>query len=100
MCLTVHYHSAAPKGTPSVVSRLVTADYFFRTCGTYFQPDDGYTYASANGKRADAVNAWTKGWDGTTERVIWAQGYVIRDLTCIRHLELTLSCNQTIRPLA
>uniref|UniRef100_A0A093W226 Putative serine protease EDA2 n=1 Tax=Talaromyces marneffei PM1 TaxID=1077442 RepID=A0A093W226_TALMA len=68
------YHSAAPKGVPSIVSHLVTADYLFRTCGTFFQPDDGYTYASANGKRSDSLNAWTKGWTGTTERVIWAQG--------------------------
>ncbi|QGA21682.1 hypothetical protein EYB26_009393 [Talaromyces marneffei] len=68
------WQDAAPKGVPSIVSHLVTADYLFRTCGTFFQPDDGYTYASANGKRSDSLNAWTKGWTGTTERVIWAQG--------------------------
>ncbi|KAH8694319.1 putative serine peptidase [Talaromyces proteolyticus] len=68
------WHNGAPKGTKSIVSRLVTSDYSVRTCGTYFQPDDGYTYASAKGKRSDAVNAWSKGWFGTTERVIWTQG--------------------------
>lgn len=87
VCLTVYYHSAAPEGVPSIVSHLVTADYLSRTCGTFFQPDDGYTYASANGKRPDSLNAWTKGWSGTTERVIWAQGYVVSDLLiCCMHL--------------
>ncbi|OKL62721.1 hypothetical protein UA08_01895 [Talaromyces atroroseus] len=68
------WQDGAPDGTPSIVSRLITDDYFFRTCGTYFQPDDGYTYASYYGKRPNSVNAWTRGWSGTTERVIWAQG--------------------------
>ncbi|KAH8690492.1 putative serine peptidase [Talaromyces proteolyticus] len=68
------WQDGAPKGASSIVSRLVTANYFLRTCGTYFQTDDGYTYASAKGRRSGAVNAWSKGWFGTTERVIWAQG--------------------------
>ncbi|QKX63870.1 uncharacterized protein TRUGW13939_11041 [Talaromyces rugulosus] len=68
------WQDGAPNGTKSIVSRLITDDYYLRSCGTYFQPDDGYTYAGANGKRSSAVNAWTQGWKGTTERVIWAQG--------------------------
>lgn len=68
------WQDGAPEGTPSIVSRHVTADYYLRTCGTFFQPDDGYTYASAYGKRPDALNDWTLGWTEPTERVIWAQG--------------------------
>ncbi|RAO73404.1 uncharacterized protein BHQ10_009416 [Talaromyces amestolkiae] len=68
------WQDAAPKGVPSIVSSLVTADYNYHVCATLFQPDDGYTYAGAKGKRSDAVNAWTGGWTGTTERVIWGQG--------------------------
>lgn len=71
-------YSAAPAGIPSIVSRLVTAEYFSRQCGLFFPPVDGFTYASAHGTRANAVNAWTHGWYGTTERVMWAQGYVFQ----------------------
>ncbi|KAL1973854.1 hypothetical protein VTN31DRAFT_5414 [Thermomyces dupontii] len=70
------WQDGAPKGTPSIVSRLVTADYWHRQCALYFPEEEGYTYGSAppDGKRTDALNEWTHGWFGETKRLLWVQG--------------------------
>ena len=73
---TDHLCSGAPQTVPSVVSRLVTAEYWQRQCALFFPPEDGYTYGSANGKTAADVNEWTKGWFlSNTTRLIWTNGY-------------------------
>lgn len=67
--------SGAPKNVTSIVSRLVTAEYWQRQCSLFFPEEDGYTYGSARGKTAEDVNAWTKGWFLTnTTRLIWTNG--------------------------
>ena len=68
-------YSGAPEGTPSIISRLVTADYYQRQCGLFF-PDDGcYTFASKRGKTAEDLNAQTEGWNLTnTTRLLWVNG--------------------------
>jgi hypothetical protein len=73
--------SGAPEYMPTIVSRLVTAEYWQRQCALFFPEEDGYTYASAKGKTAADVNAWTKGWFLTdTTRLIWTNGYVSSDV--------------------
>lgn len=58
------------------MSRFVTDDYWHRQCGLFFPEEDGYTYASARGKRPAALNKQTHGWFGKTERLLWVQGLV------------------------
>jgi len=58
------WQDGAPAGTPTLVSRLVTAQYWQRQCALYFPPENGYTYKSA-GNTAATVNAYTDGWDMT-----------------------------------
>ncbi|KAJ5766315.1 Peptidase S28 [Penicillium nucicola] len=70
-----YWQDGAPSGTPSIVSRTVNAAYWQRQCSLFFPEVNGYTYASAKGKTAAEVNAYTKGWDLTdTTRLIWANG--------------------------
>lgn len=71
-----YWQDGAPKGTPSIVSRLVTAEYWQRQCALFFPTaPDGFTFASAHGKKEADVNAYTRGWDLTNStRLIWANG--------------------------
>ena len=64
---------------PTLVSRLVTADYWREQCAFYFPPErEGhttYTYRLARGKRAEDVNRRTGGWSATgTTRLMHANG--------------------------
>ncbi|KAK5662263.1 hypothetical protein OQA88_8168 [Cercophora sp. LCS_1] len=73
------WQTASPRGRSSLVSRLVTADYWRRQCGFHFPPEkDGdklYTYNLAEGERARDVNAFTGGWFATnTTRLMQANG--------------------------
>jgi hypothetical protein len=70
-----YWQDGAPKNRPSIVSRLVTAQYWERQCGLYFPPSpDGFTYGRG-GKTAHDVNGGTKGWKLTnTTRLIWTNG--------------------------
>ena len=70
------WQDGAPAGTPTIVSRLVTADYFIRQCGLYFPPGPGgQTYGIAKGATESEVNAYTGGWfiDNTT-RLVYTNG--------------------------
>lgn len=71
-----YWQDGAPEGRPSIVSRLVTANYWIRQCGLYFPPGpDGQTYGIAEGKTEAQVNAYTGGWDiDNTTRLIYVNG--------------------------
>lgn len=68
------WQDGAPENTSSIVSRLVSAEYWQRQCADYF-PGPG-TYGSAEGKTVGATNAFTQGWNlaGNTTRLIWTNG--------------------------
>lgn len=69
-----YWQDGAPSSTPSIVSRLVNAAYWERQCALTFPPEDGYTYGIAEGKDEAQVNAYTKGWDITHERLLFVNG--------------------------
>ncbi|MCJ1245001.1 hypothetical protein MMC30_002202 [Trapelia coarctata] len=69
-----YWQDGAPKNTPTIVSRLVTAAYWQRQCGLYFPTENGYTY-DANGHTVHDLNGRTGGWKLTdTTRLIWTNG--------------------------
>ncbi|KJR88951.1 serine peptidase [Sporothrix schenckii 1099-18] len=73
----MYWQTGAPKGTPTLVSRLVDFDYMQAQCALYFPEDDGYTFGSSSriGKTPDDVNEYDGGWSVTnTTRLIWANG--------------------------
>lgn len=74
-----YWQDGAPHGIPSLVSRMVTADYWRQQCGFFFPPEkDGpitHTYSLAQGSRAVDVNRWTGGWFATNStRLMHANG--------------------------
>lgn len=71
------WQTAAPAGTPSLISRLVDYDYQQNQCALYFPEVDGFTFGSNSGvgKTPEDVNNYTDGWSVTnTTRLIWANG--------------------------
>jgi len=71
-----YWQVGAPRGTPTIVSRLFNVDYVTRQCGLFFPPGpNGETYGLAKGMTVDDVNAYTGGWfiDNTT-RLIYING--------------------------
>lgn len=80
--LTV-YPSGAPKDTPTIVSRLVTGDYWQHQCALYFPQEGPYTFGSSPTHSppltVNDVNAVTDGWFISTAsrpatRLIWTNG--------------------------
>lgn len=71
-----YWQDGAPAGRPSIVSRLVTAQYWQRQCALYFPTGpNGETFASALGKTEADLNAYTKGWNTRqSTRLIYANG--------------------------
>ncbi len=71
-----YWQDGAPSPRPSLVSRLVTPQYWQRQCPLFFPTGpQGQTFASARGKTEADVNAYTHGWDITSStRLIWANG--------------------------
>lgn len=69
-----YWQDGAPKDHPTIVSRLVTAEYWRSICPLWFPPSQG-TWGLLEGKTADTVNAYTGGWfiDNTT-RLMLANG--------------------------
>jgi hypothetical protein len=72
-----YWQDGAPRSTPTIVSRLVTAEYYQRQCSLYFPTVNGYTYGSAinPNNNVHQVNKHTQGWrleDST--RLIWTNG--------------------------
>lgn len=68
------WQDGASDGSPTIVSTLVSAEYWQRQCGLYFTPEG--SYGSAQGKNVTTTNTYTKGWDiaGTTTRLIFTNG--------------------------
>ncbi|KAI9692228.1 MAG: hypothetical protein M1822_006458 [Bathelium mastoideum] len=72
-----YWQDGAPTSRPSIVSRLVTADYWIRQCALYFPTGpDGQTYGIAAGRTEADVNAYTGGWNlaANSTRLIFANG--------------------------
>ncbi|KAI5357330.1 putative peptidase S28, alpha/Beta hydrolase [Septoria linicola] len=71
-----YWQDGAPAGRPSIVSRLVDADYWIRQCGLYFPPGpNGETYGIAAGRTEEQVNTYTGGWNiDNTTRLIYVNG--------------------------
>ena len=72
-----YWQVGAPTDRPTLVSRLVTPDYWIRQCGLYFPAGpQGQTYGLAAGRTEAEVNAYTGGWAATkpTERLIFVNG--------------------------
>ncbi|KAF7899663.1 hypothetical protein EAF00_003999 [Botryotinia globosa] len=70
-----YWQDGAPKNRPTIVSRLIDANYWQRQCALFFPTEGNYTYASAKGATVDRVNKYTKGWDlEKTTRLIWTNG--------------------------
>lgn len=68
------WQDGAPSDRPSIVSRLVTAEYWERQCALFFPPEGEFTYGHAKGKTVDDVNAYTGGWFTNTTRLVWTNG--------------------------
>lgn len=67
--------SGAPKGIPTVMSRLGNAEYYQRQCSLYFPTEGNNTYRSARGIREDSVNNRTGGWFNTdAPRLLYLNG--------------------------
>lgn len=59
-----YWQDGAPSTRPSIVSRLVTAEYWIRQCSLFFPPGPaGQTYGIAKGRTEAGVNAYTSGWN-------------------------------------
>ncbi|KAK3384098.1 serine-type peptidase-like protein [Lasiosphaeria ovina] len=71
-----YWQDGAPLGRPTIVSRLVTADYWRQQCNLWFpRSQGGGGVGIAQGKRANDVNRWTGGWSATkTKRLMYANG--------------------------
>lgn len=71
-----YWQDGAPENRPTIVSRLVTAEYWIRQCGLYFpEGPHGESYGIAEGKTEADVNAYTGGWDiDNTSRLLYVNG--------------------------
>lgn len=70
-----YWQDGAPENTASLMSRLVTPEYFQRQCSLYFPTENGYTFGSARGANVDKVNARTQGWDvHNAQRLLFVNG--------------------------
>jgi len=71
-------NSGAPRSKDTIVSRLVSADFWQRQCDLYFPTEKGiYTYRSKldPNENVHKVNKWTQGWRlEDTTRLIWTNG--------------------------
>ncbi|KAK5714306.1 hypothetical protein LTR17_017237 [Elasticomyces elasticus] len=71
-----YWQDGAPDGTPSLVSRLIDADYWVRQCDLWFPTGpNGETYGIAKGKTEADTNAYTGGWDDrNSTRLLYVNG--------------------------
>lgn len=71
-----YWQDGAPENRPTIVSRLVTAEYWIRQCGLYFpEGPNGANYGIAKGKTEQEVDAYTGGWNiDNTQRLIYVNG--------------------------
>jgi hypothetical protein len=65
-----YWQTGSPEGTPTLVSRLVSTDFFRKTCARYFPPGpNGETYGLAKGKTTESWNARYGGWSDPSQYV-------------------------------
>ncbi|RDL39517.1 putative serine protease K12H4.7 [Venustampulla echinocandica] len=72
-----YWQDGAPRSRPSLVSRLVTGDYWQRQCELFFPTTNGFTYGSALSpdNNVHQVNKHTQGWRlEDTTRLLWVNG--------------------------
>jgi len=70
-----YWQDGAPANVSSIVSRLVTAEYWQRQCSLFFPTEGNFTFASNTGKTVADVNAFTGGWNiDNTTRLTWTNG--------------------------
>jgi hypothetical protein len=72
-----YWQDGAPQNRPSIVSRLINANYWQRQCSLFFPPVNGFTYGSniSPDNNVHQVNKYTQGWRlEDTERLIWTNG--------------------------
>ncbi|KJX93226.1 serine peptidase like protein [Zymoseptoria brevis] len=70
------WQTGAPAGMRSLVSRLLTAEYFHQICGQCFPPGpDGKSSFNPTDRTADDFNAFTGGWNPQNiNRVLFVNG--------------------------
>lgn len=70
------FQDGAPEGHPTIVSRLVTADYNRKACSLYFpESASGIKPRLEEGYSVDVVNSYFGGWDNfDTERLLYVTG--------------------------
>ncbi|KAI9051530.1 hypothetical protein LZ554_004576 [Drepanopeziza brunnea f. sp. 'monogermtubi'] len=72
-----YWQDGAPRHETTIVSRLITGDYWQRQCGLFFPTVNGFTYASniSADNNVHQVNKHTEGWRlEDTTRLIWTNG--------------------------
>ncbi|RFU32281.1 hypothetical protein B7463_g4069, partial [Scytalidium lignicola] len=72
-----YWQDGAPRSQATIVSRLVTAEYWQRQCALFFPTVNGYTYGSniSPDNNVHQVNKHTEGWRlEDTTRLIWTNG--------------------------
>lgn len=70
------FQDGAPEGHPTIVSRLVNADYNLKACSLYFpESKSGIKPRISQGYNVSSVNSYFKGWDNfETERLLYVTG--------------------------
>ena len=72
-----YWQDGAPRGRPTIVSRLIDAAYWQRQCILWFPTENGYTFSSNTSpdNNVHQVNKHTEGWRlEDTTRLIWTNG--------------------------
>lgn len=70
-----YWQDGAPTNASTIVSRLVTGDYWQRQCSLFFPTEGNLTFGSNAGKSVTDVNAFTGGWNiQNTTRLTWTNG--------------------------
>ncbi|KAF4637979.1 hypothetical protein G7Y89_g115 [Cudoniella acicularis] len=72
-----YWQDGAPSDRPSIVSRLVNAEYWQQQCALFFPTTNNFTYSSALSRdnNVHKVNKHTEGWRlEDTTRLIWTNG--------------------------
>ncbi|KAF2214502.1 hypothetical protein CERZMDRAFT_37652 [Cercospora zeae-maydis SCOH1-5] len=70
------YIVGAPTNETTLVSRLTTTEFFHKQCALYFPPGpNGEAFGASQGRTAEALNAYTGGWNpANARRIIYSSG--------------------------
>ncbi|CAL3969226.1 unnamed protein product [Diplocarpon coronariae] len=72
-----YWQDGAPRHEATIVSRLITGEYWQRQCDLFFPTVNGFTYGSniSPDNNVHKVNKLTEGWQlENTTRLIWTNG--------------------------